>query len=318
MSDGLGPEGRVVHVCVSERKGQQKQPVDSARLVRGFGLEDDAHAGNWHRQVSLLEEEQIEAMRHRGLELAPGAFAENIATSGFDLGALEIGRRFRIGEGGVLQVTQRGKECHDRCAIYEQAGDCIMPRVGVFARVLRGGLVAPGAAVALDPDLDQLRYAVITASDRSAAGQREDASGAVIRELLDRALRGSQVAARVLPDDRGKLERALRRLCDEEVCDLVLTTGGTGLSPRDVTPDATAAVIDREIPGMAEAMRAAGLAHTPHAMLSRGLCGQRGSTIIINLSGSPRAVREQLEVLLPALPHALQVASGIPQDCGRQ
>ncbi len=97
----------------------------------------------------------------------------------------------------------------------------------------------------------------------------------------------------------------------------MVTTGGTGLSPRDVTPDATLAVIDRQIPGMAEAMRAAGLAFTPHAMLSRAVCGMRGQAVIVNLSGSPKAVREQLDVLLPVLPHALQTASGVPMDCAR-
>lgn len=126
------------------------------------------------------------------------------------------------------------------------------------------------------------------------------------------------VDARVLPDDRSALEAELRRLCDDEVCDLVLTTGGTGLSPRDITPDATLAVIDRQIPGMAEAMRAAGLGRgIAHAMLSRAVCGMRGQTVIVNLSGSPKAVREQLEALLPALPHAVQTAAGIPQDCAR-
>jgi molybdenum cofactor synthesis domain-containing protein len=310
-------EGRVVEVCVSERKGVQKHPIEIAALVVGHGIEGDAHAGSWHRQVSLLAEEEIERMRARGLELPPGAFGENIVTRGFDLAALELGRRFRVGEGAVLQVTQLGKECHDHCAIYEQAGDCIMPRRGVFARVRRGGTVRRDASIRLDPELDGIRLGVVTLSDRGASGAREDRSGDLICELLEPALDGRVVARKILPDERSVIERALLRLCDEEICDLVVTTGGTGLSPRDVTPEATLEVIDREIPGMAESMRAAGLAHTPHAMLSRGICGMRGGTIIINLSGSPRAVQEQLEVLLPALPHAIQTATGIPQDCGR-
>ena len=309
-------EGKVVAVCTAADRGQ-KQPVARVRLVRGHGVEGDVHAGTWHRQLSLLADERIDELRGRGLALGHGAFGENLVTRGIDLDALEVGRRLRVGERAVIQLTQRGKECHTPCAIYHEVGDCIMPRVGLFARVRRGGEVAPGDVVATDPALDEVRYAVITVSDRGARGEREDRAGPVADELLKGALRGRRVAAAVLPDDREALEPELRRLCDDEICDLVLTAGGTGLSPRDVTPEATLAVIDREVPGMAEAMRAAGLAHTPHAMLSRGVCGLRGQTLIVNLSGSPKAVREQLEALLPALPHALRTATGIPQDCAR-
>lgn len=309
-------EGRVLHVCTSPKRGQ-KVARESLSFVRGHGIEGDAHVGTWHRQVSLLAEEQIELMRAKGLELAPGAFGENIVTEGLDPVKLEVGRRFRAGEQAVLQVTQIGKDCPERCEIYYKAGDCIMPRYGVFARVCRGGALRPGDALRTDPELDQVRYAVVTLSDSGAAGKREDASGALVCELLEGALTGRLVHKTILRDDRPAIERALVRLCDEELCDLIVTTGGTGLSPRDVTPEATAAVMDREIPGMAEAMRAVGLTHTPHAMLSRGICALRGTALMINLSGSPKAVREQLEVLLPALPHAVQTASGIPQDCAR-
>ena len=310
--------GQVVAVCTSARAGQQKQPVTRAALTMGHGIQGDAHAGTWHRQVSLLADEQIDGMRQKGVELSPGAFGENIVTRGIDLEALDVGRRIRVGPRAVLQITQRGKECHDRCAIYHKVGDCIMPRVGLFARVRRGGAVAAGDAVAVDPELDQVRYAVVTLSDRSAVGEREDRSGPLVGQMVEAALRCTSVSARVLPDDQAKLEAELLRLCDEEVCDLVITTGGTGLSPRDVTPEATLAVIDRQIPGMAEAMRLAGLNRgVANAMLSRAVCGMRGQAVIVNLSGSPRAVQEQLEALLPALPHAVQMASGIPQDCAR-
>jgi molybdenum cofactor synthesis domain-containing protein len=310
-------EGQILFVCTSHQKGMQKQPVQQTMLIRGHGLEGDAHAGNWHRQVSLLEEEQVDLMRQKGLDLAPGAFGENIVTKGFDLEALDVGSRFRVGDVAVLQMTQRGKECHDRCIIYHQAGDCIMPRHGVFARVRRGGPILPGVPLTTDPELDRVRYAVLTLSDRGAAGSREDRSGKEVSRLLDSALDGIRVARTILPDDQQAIESELVRLCDEEVCDLVVTTGGTGLSPRDVTPEATLAVIEREIPGMAEAVRAASLVHTARAMLSRGVSGLRGQTIIINLSGSPKAVQEQLQVLLPALPHAVETASGVPLSCAR-
>ena len=162
-----------------------------------------------------------------------------------------------------------------------------------------------------------IRYAVLVLSDRASTKQREDRSGAVVKEIIDGALQAECLSVMVLPDERELIEQGLRRLCDEEECDLVLTTGGTGLSPRDVTPEATRAVIDREVPGMADAMRIAGLVHTPHAMLSRGICGLRRRCLIVNLSGSPKAVREQLDVVLPVLSHAVATARGNVETCAR-
>ncbi len=310
-------KGSVVEVCVSEETGGVKQAVDRVSLVRGHGIEGDGHAGNWHRQISLLANEQVDTVRAQGLDLGPGDFGENILTQGLELTDIEIGRRLRVGGDAVLQITQIGKKCHSRCKIYYRTGDCIMPKKGIFARVVRGGEIARGASICTEDDLDRYRVAVLTLSDRSAAGDRKDEAGPQAVELLDEIVGGLQVAQEIMSDSRPDLEAALIRLADEEVCDLIVTTGGTGLSPRDVTPEATLAVIDREIPGMAEAMRMAGLEKTPHAMLSRAVCGQRGQTIIVNLSGSPKAVREQLEALAPALPHALQMATGIPQDCAK-
>ncbi|MBC7104956.1 MAG: MOSC domain-containing protein [Firmicutes bacterium] len=139
-------KGRVVAVCVSERKGERKKNVGAGRLVAGHGLEGDAHAGGWHRQVSLLAEESIEKMRARGLQVGPGDFAENITTRGLDLARLPVGSLLRVGT-ALGEVTQIGKECHTRCAIYRQAGDCVMPREGIFLRVVVGGAVRVGDPV---------------------------------------------------------------------------------------------------------------------------------------------------------------------------
>lgn len=161
------------------------------------------------------------------------------------------------------------------------------------------------------------RAGIVTLSDKGAAGEREDQSGAVIRRLLKDA--GYEVASYcLLPDDRELLKEELVRLCDREHCDLVLTTGGTGFSKRDVTPEATLAVADRNAPGIAEAIRAYSMTVTKRAMLSRGVSVIRGETLIINLPGSPKAVDESLTYILDTLPHALDILSGNGGECARK
>ncbi len=138
----------VVAVCISENKGERKKPVKQVELRVDHGIVGDAHAGDWHRQISLLALESIEKMRQMGLDVTTGDFAENITTSGIDLVALPVGTKLQIGE-TLLEVTQIGKECHTRCAIYQQAGDCVMPKEGIFAKVLEPGAVKPGDRIAL-------------------------------------------------------------------------------------------------------------------------------------------------------------------------
>ncbi len=135
---------QVIAVNISEEKGVQKVEVAAVALRENHGIVGDAHAGDWHRQVSLLAEESIDKMRQLGLELDPGAFAENITTRGVDLVSLPVGTQFELGA-ALLEVTQIGKECHQHCAIYHQAGDCVMPKEGIFAKVLRGGKVQSGS-----------------------------------------------------------------------------------------------------------------------------------------------------------------------------
>ena len=136
----------VVAVCISEKKGERKKPVASVELQVNHGIVGDGHAGDWHRQVSLLAQESIDKMRAMGLDVTTGDFAENITTIGINLPALPVGSRLQIGE-TELEVTQIGKECHTRCAIYYQAGDCVMPKEGIFAKVLTPGLIKPGDAI---------------------------------------------------------------------------------------------------------------------------------------------------------------------------
>ena len=143
---------RVEAVCISENKGERKKPVASVELRKNHGIVGDAHAGDWHRQVSLLATESIDKMRALGLDVTAGDFAENITTSGIVLVTLPIGSHLQIGE-TLLEVTQIGKECHTRCAIYYQAGDCVMPKEGIFARVITGGVIRAGDEVKKIPEV---------------------------------------------------------------------------------------------------------------------------------------------------------------------
>lgn len=141
--------GTVKAICTSSVKGIQKSEVDSVELSAGWGIKDDAHAGDWHRQVSLLPYEKIEDFKARGADVSNGSFGENIIVEGFDLKSLPVGTRFRSGN-VVLELTQIGKECHARCAIYHKMGDCIMPREGAFCKVLQGGTIHPGDELVLE------------------------------------------------------------------------------------------------------------------------------------------------------------------------
>ena len=147
--------GEVVAVSLSPKKGTKKEPVQDVRLIKGHGIEGDAHAGPWHRQVSLLAEESVAKMREKGINVGPGGFAENILTRGLNLVQLPKGTRLKIGGEALLEVTQIGKVCHQRCAIYYQAGDCVMPREGIFAQVLAGGTVRPGDPITLLPEVSK-------------------------------------------------------------------------------------------------------------------------------------------------------------------
>ena len=309
--------GIIKAICISGQKGTQKRPVPSALLRADWGIEGDAHAGKWHRQVSLLSAEKIDAFRSKGAQVAPGAFGENLVVEGFDFRALPVGTRFQCGE-VLLEMTQIGKECHSHCAIYHAMGECIMPREGVFARVLRGGELHVGDELTmLPPAADApLRAAVITLSDKGSRGERVDESGPLLCSMLTGA--GYEVVEQLLlPDEPERLQAELIRLADGRQCALVLTTGGTGFSPRDRTPEATLAVADRNAPGIAEAIRAYSLRITDRAMLSRGVSVLRESTLIVNLPGSPKAAREGLECILPALGHGLEVLRGTAGDCAR-
>lgn len=300
--------GKVRAVCISEKRGTQKKNIESAVFVEDWGIQGDAHAGKWHRQVSLLSQETIEAFKARGAEITDGAFGENLVVSGYDFTKFPVGTRFACKD-VVLELTQIGKECHHGCEIFQKMGECIMPTNGAFARVLHGGTIQTG-----DEFHVQYRVAVITLSDTASKGEREDVSGQTIADIVTKA--GYEVVFRkIIPDDGEKLTKLLCELADTDKADLILTTGGTGFSQRDNTPEATMQAIERETPGISEAMRYYSLQITPRAMLSRGVSGIRKEALIVNLPGSPKAVRECLEYAIGALTHGLDILKGNTGNC---
>ena len=305
-------------ICISEKKGTKKREVNEVFLKENWGLEGDAHAGHWHRQVSLLSSEKIDAFREKGAKVVYGDFGENLIVDGFDFRSLPVGTRFRIGE-AILEMSQIGKECHSHCAIYQTMGDCIMPREGVFAVVKKAGCIRVGDSVeclGLDPDRP-LTAAVITLSDKGFRGEREDQSGPTIVEILKE--NGYEVLETILlPDHQAEIEKELIRLSDQRQVNLIVTTGGTGFAPTDVTPEATMNVATRNAPGIAEAIRAGSMAITRRAMLSREASVIRNQTLIINLPGSPKAVKESLGLVFDQLDHGIRILTGRAGECARK
>ena len=161
-----------------------------------------------------------------------------------------------------------------------------------------------------------IKIGILTVSDKGHASQRIDESGKLIKELI-KQINGEVVDYKIVPDEREIISLNLVKMADELQIDIILTTGGTGFSPRDITPEATLDVIDRQVPGIPEAMRLKSLEITPRAMLSRAVAGIRNKTLIVNLPGSPKAVKECLEVIMPVLPHAIQILKGETGECAR-
>ena len=306
--------GTIKAICLSEKKGTVKCPVDEAIFITEHGLKGDAHAGSWHRQVSFLSWDEIEAFRHRGGHVKLGDFGENIVADGIPFDTLPVGTRLKAGD-VYFEITQIGKKCHHHCEIFHRVGDCIMPRKGVFGRVLHGGKLRTGDMLTVTTEKMPWEAAVITASDKGAQGEREDISGDKAETML-KAAGYATVHRALLPDNQAELAANMREFADCGIS-LILTTGGTGFSPRDVTPEATLEVCERLAPGIPEAMRALSLKITPHAMLSRAAAGIHKRSLIVNLPGSPKAVEECLGFILPALRHGLEILRGETRECAR-
>ncbi|MEG1846911.1 MAG: molybdopterin-binding protein [Lachnospiraceae bacterium] len=310
--------GIVKAVCISDKRGIQKSDVKQAVFEKDFGIKGDAHGGNWHRQVSMLSYEQVEAFNQKGANAQKGAFGENLLIEGFDFRTLPVGTVFKCND-VLLEITQIGKECHTHCQIYQKMGECIMPTQGVFAEVLHGGTIAVGDEMVIVEEKQEHRprAAVVTMSDKASRGERENQSGPLIATILQQE--GYKIIEQVvIPDEQTMIEKELIRLADGRQAALIVTTGGTGFSERDCTPEATLNIATRNAPGIAEAIRAYSQTITKRAMLSRGVSVIRNQTLIINLPGSPKAVEESLVYIVTELKHGLDILRGGETECTRK
>lgn len=300
----------VVSVNISEKKGTIKMPVPAIELT-DIGVKGDAHSGKWHRQVSLLGTESFEKFEGQaGRKLAYGEFAENITTSGIILYQTRPLDRFIIGD-TELEVTQIGKHCHgDGCAIYREVGNCVMPKEGIFCRVLKYGTVRAGDKVMYLPRIFRIR--VITLSDRASAGEYPDKSGPAAVNILTDFFNSQQwkteIDRIVIPDDAIELKQVMS---DLDGIDLVFTTGGTGIGPRDITVDVIEPLLHKKIPGIMELIRVKYGAEKPAALLSRGVAGIIGKTLVYTLPGSVKAVEEYLTEINKTLKHSIYMLHGL-------
>jgi len=308
---------QIASVNISEEKGTIKHPVAEIH-INDQGVVDDAHAGPWHRQVSVLSEEIVKEFQAQvDREIAPGEFAENITTRGLPLRNVAMLDRIAVNE-IELEVTQIGKKCHgDDCAIFREVGKCVMPKEGIFCRVLKGGTAKAGDRIHFRPRL--LRFAIITLSDRASLGEYEDRSGPCIRKLLDAFLQDKrwhpEISGIILPDDADRFRAELVKTRDAGA-DVIFTTGGTGVGPRDMTPDVVTSVADKTIPGIMEHIRLKYGDAKPNALLSRSVAAVAGRSLVYTLPGSVRAVEEYMAEILKTIEHLILMLHGLDSHHG--
>ncbi|MBA7524861.1 hypothetical protein ES705_17006 [subsurface metagenome] len=302
---------KVVAVNISKEKGVIKKPVNEI-ILSGTGIENDAHAGSWHRQVSLLAKESIQKYAEKlGRDIQPGEFAENITTEGMEIykaTPLSCFENVNI----VLQVTQIGKKCHgSNCAIFKESGDCVMPKEGVFARVIKGGRLKAGDILNYIPKV--VKALIITLSDRASKGEYNDISGPKLENNLKDHIKklgwefGSEL--KIIPDEVDQLREVIEASYADY--DVIFTTGSTGIGPRDIAPEALKPLLDKEIPGIMELIRVKYGMDKPNAILSRSVAGVKGDTLIYSIPGSPKAIDEYCIEIFKTLKHSMLMIRSI-------
>ncbi|MDT8393314.1 MAG: molybdopterin-binding protein [Bacteroidales bacterium] len=303
---------KILSVNISEKKGTVKVPVSEIHL-NNRGVEGDAHAGKWHRQVSMLAKESVDKFaKLAGREIKYGEFAENITTEGMLLYKASPLDRFYCKE-LELEVTQIGKKCHgDSCSIYREVGNCVMPKEGIFCRVLSLGDLQAGDTLEYIPKV--FSALVVTLSDRAHAGEYEDRSGPRLSQLLIEFFESQkwlhEVENILIPDDEQALSALLLDAIEQGV-DFIFTTGGTGIGPRDISPEVLRSVIKKEIPGIMEMIRMIYGMEKPNALLSRGVAGTAGKSLLFALPGSVKAVNEYMAEITKSLRHMVYMLHGL-------
>lgn len=303
-------EIKVISVNISEKKGTIKVPVGEI-LIDEKGVQGDAHAGNWHRQVSLLGVESFRKFeKQAGKTFQYGEFAENITTEGIVLYEAHPLDLLIVGD-AMLEVTQIGKKCHgDGCAIFREVGNCVMPKEGIFCRVIKPGKIRENDSIMYFPRVFKVK--VITLSDRASAGEYEDRSGPRIVQVMNEYFTSlgwkSDIEGVVIPDDADLLYRMIEEASN---ADIIITTGGTGIGPRDFTVDVVKSMLEKEIPGIMELIRVKYGAEKPNALVSRGVAGIIGKTLVYTLPGSVKAVEEYMAEITKTIKHSIFMLNGL-------
>jgi molybdopterin adenylyltransferase len=304
--------GKVISLNISKKRGTTKEPVPVIE-IDDRGIVGDAHADEWHRQISLLATESIARFSEKAdRAFTYGDFAENITTQGLDLLKTRPLDRFKIGPDVELEVTQLGKKCHGGCAIYQEVGQCVMPKEGIFCRVIQPGSIEPGMSI--DHHQRSLKCHIITLSDRASQGVYTDRSGPRIRERLEAYLTDRrwrlESSSIVIEDDANRLREELTAARDAGA-GLIFTTGGTGIGPRDIAPETVTALADKIIPGIMEYLRMKHADENPNVLLSRAVAAVMGNCLVFTLPGSVKAVDEYLNEILKILEHSIFMLHGL-------
>ncbi len=303
---------KIVSLNISEKKGTIKTPRKEL-ILNSEGILGDAHAGKWHRQISMLADESIKSFESElGRSIQHGEFAENITTLGLAIHKMKPFDRF-VSEDLELEVTQIGKKCHgDNCEIFQKTGKCVMPTEGIFCRVINTGKLTTESILEYVPKI--FRIKVITLSDRAFEGIYKDKSGPLIEKLSKDwfAAQGylCETNRVVIPDEVPILQKELEQAASEHF-DIIYTTGSTGIGPRDIAPNVISSFIDLEIPGIMDMIRLKYGAEKPNALLSRSQAGLKNKTLVFSLPGSTKAVQEYLKEIHTIVMHSFLMLHSI-------
>jgi len=290
---------------VSEKKGELKIPVPEIEIDMQ-GITTDAHRGDWHRQISFLAQEDIEAFTQKFKQkFKYGDFAENVTTEGINFRKVKILDVFE-NENVKLIITQKGKKCHGgNCSVFELIGNCVMPKEGIFTQVIRPGKLKVGDVLNYKPKV--FKIAVITLSDRASRGEYEDLSGPAIEKSVEEFFvsidRKCEIEKIIIPDNATQLKDLIGSMIGK--FDVIFTTGGTGVGDKDITIETITPMLTKNVPGIMEMIRIKYGQKNPNALLSRSLAGSIGRTLIFCLPGSPKAVKEYVTEITTVLEHMM-------------